>query len=76
MIHETPAGRVVSFGLSRDGQPVTVKVQLADKHSEFADESAPSAKEFHFEMPNIHSMPDIDIPSINMVVVTRRSAAA
>ena len=36
MIHEMPPGRVVSFGLSRDGAPLTVKVQLADKHSEFA----------------------------------------
>src|SRR5580693_8988338 len=35
MIRETPPGRVVSFGLSRDGQPVTVKVQLADKHNEY-----------------------------------------
>jgi serine protease Do len=69
MIHETPAGRVVSFGLSRDGQPVTVKVQLADKHKEFAFAS-PKSKEFHFEMPDVHVMPDIDIPSINMVVVT------
>jgi membrane-associated protease RseP (regulator of RpoE activity) len=69
MIHETPAGRVVSFGLSRDGQPMTIKVQLADKHSEFAM-AHPKAKEFHFEMPNIPAMPDVDIPSINMVVVT------
>src|SRR5882672_3421106 len=28
MIHETPAGRVVSLGLSRDGQPLTLKVPL------------------------------------------------
>jgi serine protease Do len=69
MIHETPAGRVISLGLSRDGQPMTVKVQLADKHSEFAM-AHPKSKEFHFEMPNIPPMPDIDIPSINMVVVT------
>src|SRR6266567_3212216 len=69
MIHETPAGRVVSFGLSRDGQPMTVKVQLADKHGEFAM-SHRKDKEFHFEMPNIPEMPDIDISSINMVVVT------
>jgi len=33
MIHETPAGRTVSLGLSRDGMPMTIKVQLADKHS-------------------------------------------
>jgi len=69
MIHETPAGRMVTFGLSRDGQPVTVKVQLADKHKEFAM-TGPKTKGFHFEMPDIHVMPDIDIPSINMVVVT------
>jgi len=69
MIHETPAGRVVTFGLSRDGQPVTVKVQLADKHNEFAMKNH-KVKEFHFEMPDIHFIPDIDIPSINMVVVT------
>src|SRR6202161_3570108 len=36
MIHETPAGRVVALGLSRDGQPLTIKVQLADRRSEFA----------------------------------------
>jgi membrane-associated protease RseP (regulator of RpoE activity) len=67
MIHEMPPGRVVSFGLSRDGQPVTVKVQLADKHSEFA--MGHNMKDFHVEIPEIH-IPDIDIPSINMVMVT------
>lgn len=70
MIHETPPGRVVAFGLSRDGQPVTVKLQLADKHKEFAM-SNPKTKEFHFEMPDIHVMPDVDIPAMNMVVVTQ-----
>ncbi len=69
MIHETPPGRTVTFDLSRDGQPMTVKLQLADKHGEFAM-AGPKAKEFHFEMPEIRVMPDIDIPSINMVVVT------
>src|SRR5438105_7796007 len=66
MIHETPAGRVVTLGLSRDGQPMTVKVQLADKHKEFAF-AGPKPGNFHFEMPDIH-MPDVDMPSINMVV--------
>jgi membrane-associated protease RseP (regulator of RpoE activity) len=68
MIHETPAGRVVAFGVSRDGQPMTVKVQLADKKKEFAM-NGHDMKNFHFEVPEIHS-PDIDIPSINMVMVT------
>jgi serine protease Do len=69
MIHETPPGRIVSLGVSRDGQPMTIKVQLADKHSEFAM-AHPKAKEYKFEMPTVPPMPDVDIPSINMVVVT------
>jgi len=68
MIHETPAGRVVTLGLSRDGQPVTVKVQLADRQKEYAY-SGPKAKDFHLDIPEIH-VPEIDIPSFNMVIVT------
>ena len=68
MIRETPAGRVVTLGLSRDGQPVTVKVQLADKHKEFSL-VGPEMKDFHVEVPEVH-VPEIDIPSFNMVVVT------
>src|SRR5437899_4689725 len=36
MIRETPPGRLVSFGVSRDGQPVTIKVQLADRRKSVA----------------------------------------
>ena len=68
MIHEMPPGRVVTFGLSRDGQPVTIKVQLADKHKEFSM-NGPKPGDFHVQIPEIH-IPDIDIPSINMVMVT------
>jgi len=67
MIHETPPGRVVTLGLSRDGQPMNVKVQLADKHKEFA--FMPPNPDVHVKMPEIH-VPDIDIPAMNMVVVT------
>jgi membrane-associated protease RseP (regulator of RpoE activity) len=31
MIHELPPGRTVSLGISRDGRPVTVSAQLADR---------------------------------------------
>jgi serine protease Do len=68
MIHETPPGRVVTFGLSREGQPLTVKVQLADKHKEFAF-VPPRAGEFHVQVPDIH-VPDIDIPAMHMIMVT------
>ncbi len=68
MIHETPAGRIISLGLSRDGQPLTIKVQLADKHKEFAM-AGPDMKDFHVNIPELH-IPDIDIPAINMVMTT------
>jgi serine protease Do len=70
MIHETPPGRVVAFGLSRDGQPITIKVQLADRKNEFAH-LAPKDKDkdFHFEMPQMPNMPDFDVPNIGVVVV-------
>jgi serine protease Do len=67
MIHETPPGRLVTLGLSRDGQPMTIKVQLADKHKEFA--FMPPNPDVHMKIPEIH-VPDIDIPAMNMVVVT------
>jgi serine protease Do len=71
MIHETPPGRVVSLGLSRDGQPMTIKVQLADRRKEFSH-LAPykdKDKEFHFEMPQMPNLPDFDAPNIGVVVV-------
>src|SRR6266403_2421101 len=48
MIRETPAGRVVALGISREGQPQTVKVQLASRSKSMAAHSMPA---FKFEMP-------------------------
>jgi len=70
MIHETPSGRVITLGLSRDGQPLTVKVQLSDRQNEFAY-VGPKSKDFHFVMPDVH-MPEIDIPPI--MIMTTASA--
>src|SRR5271169_6934778 len=50
MIKETPPGRVVNLGVSRDGQPLTIKVQLADRHKSMAWEP---------KMPDIPKMPDM-----------------
>jgi serine protease Do len=70
MIHETPAGRVVTFGLSRDGQPMTIKVQLGDRRNEFARLPMKDLnKEYHFEMPQMPNMPDFDVPNVGVVVV-------
>src|SRR5437667_1632195 len=68
MIHETPPGRVVNFGISRDGQPLTIKVQLSDKRKAFAKNSG---KEFKFEvpaLPPVPPMPEFDMP-MSVVVV-------
>ncbi|MGC2193697.1 MAG: PDZ domain-containing protein [Terriglobales bacterium] len=66
MIRETPAGRVVTLGISRDGQPLTIKVQLADRRKSVA--WGPRPKDFKFEMPAMPNMPDFDVP-VSVVVV-------
>jgi hypothetical protein len=69
MIRETPPGRVVTLGVSRDGQPMNFKVQLGDRNKNMAYKH--SGKEFKFEMPAmpaLPAMPDIDIP-VSVVVV-------
>lgn len=53
LIRETPPGRTVTLGISRDGNPVKIDVQLADRAKIGAD-SRP-----HVIMPNI---PRIEIP--------------
>ena len=68
MIRETPSGRVVTLGISRNGQPMTFKVQLADRKNSFAYAFGPKAKDFHFEMPAMPVIPDMDIP-VSIVVV-------
>ena len=66
MIRETPAGRMVTLGVSRDGQPLTLKVQLADRRKSVA--WGPKPKDFKFEMPPMPPMPDFDMP-VSVVVV-------
>jgi serine protease Do len=69
MIHETPPGRVVTLGLSRDGQPLMIKVQLADRRSEFRHVGKSKDGDFHFEIPQLPHLPDFDIPNIDVVYV-------
>jgi hypothetical protein len=73
MIHETPPGRVVTLGLSRDGQPVSIKVQLGDRHQEFS--RIAKGKDIDIQIPPLPNVADFDIPEINVVVVrsSRRS---
>jgi serine protease Do len=71
MIRETPPGRVVTLGVSRNGQPMTVKVELAERKRSFGHNFGPDGKEFKFTMPTMPVMPvmpDIDVP-LSIVVV-------
>jgi serine protease Do len=71
MIHEIPPGRLISLGLSRDGQPMTIKVQLADRSKEFFGHLWPedTDKDIHVQIPPIPNMPDFDLPNIGVVYV-------
>jgi serine protease Do len=69
MIKETPPGRVVTLGISRDGQPLTIKLQLADRRKSMAYK--PGASEFNFKMPEMPVIPDFEGPI--SVVVTHSS---
>src|SRR5450755_321122 len=64
-IKETPPGRVVNLGISRDGQAMTIKVQLADRHKSMSWEP-----NIHVDIPKIEipPMPDFDLP-VSVVVV-------
>src|SRR5438309_10236827 len=75
MIREVPPGRVVTLGISRNGQPLTLKAQLADRKKTFAMEH--NGKAFKFAMPAMPAVPampampvipDIDVP-VSVVVV-------
>jgi serine protease Do len=68
MIHETPPGRVITLGLSRNGQPLSVKVQLASREKEFTM-YGPNSKGFEVHIPEVH-VPEIDIPAFSMVMAT------
>ena len=69
MIREVPPGRVVTLGLSRNGQPLTVKVQLGDRRKAFGYSSNQNFATVEIPpIPPIPSIPDIDMP-ISIVVV-------
>ena len=71
LIREIPPGRTVTIGISRYGQPMTVKAQLTER------KKMPDMN-FHFNMPAVNvppihipasafNMPDIDVPGIVVV---------
>jgi len=70
MIRETPPGRVVTLGISRNGQAMTIKAELADRKKSYAH-IGPDTKQFKFNMPVMPAMPmmpDMDLPASIVVV--------
>ena len=75
LIREIPPGRNISIGISRDGQPMIVHAQLAQR-SKMPDMN------FNFHGPNINvpvvrippiNIPEIDVPNIVVVHAPRSS---
>src|SRR6266487_6233407 len=58
LIREIPAGRTVAVGISREGQPMSVKATLAERNKLMGNNH-----EWNFNMPPIN-IPAINIPPI------------
>jgi serine protease Do len=68
MIREIPPGRVVTIGVSRNGQSMNLKAQLTDRKQTFVYTDHPGPQSFQFSMPAMPSLPDMDLP-VSVVVV-------
>ncbi len=71
IVREIPPGREVTVGLMRNGQPMTVKLTLADRQKVFKQRMAWDSDAAVAPIPPMPPMvPEMDIPAINVVVNT------
>ncbi len=68
MLRETPAGRKVTLGISRDGQPMQIEATLAARESSMARMGPKIFTRVDPPEVMMPNMPDIQIPAIEMVV--------
>ena len=72
LIREIPPGRVITIGISRDGQPLTLHAQLAERDKmpgmNFNFNAMPAMR----VPPNIN-IPEIDVPNIVVIHAPRNS---
>ena len=68
LLRETPPGRTVTLGISRDGSPVKISVQLADR-----GKSAAEAMPKVYTLPRVREIPRIEIPGYSFQVQTYSS---
>jgi serine protease Do len=69
LIREVPPGRTVNLGISRDGNPMKISLQLAD-HAKMPPQHAPQA----FAMPRMPEVNGMDVPGYSLQVQTYSSA--
>lgn len=63
LLRETPPGRTVALGISRDGNPMTIKVQLADRIKAEAEQGEQNRNRFRLVVPpRVPEIPEMDIP--------------
>lgn len=75
VIHEIPAGRTVTIGISRNGQPMTLKAQLGERdmdHNFNFNFNTPVVNVPAIHIPPIN-MPEIDIPTVVVIHSPRSS---
>ncbi|MGH9532139.1 MAG: PDZ domain-containing protein [Terriglobales bacterium] len=71
MIHETPPGRAVKLGISRDGQSMTITATLADRNKMWAKEKSKIKMQ---PSPRIQIAPRaFEIPNVDVLVRTTSS---
>lgn len=75
MIHETPPGRTVTLGISRDGQAQTIKAQLADRRItlNWKEKDGEGAFPAIPPIPPIPNFAEIEVPSVIVVHSSMRS---
>jgi serine protease Do len=73
VIHEIPPGRTVTIGISRNGQPMTLKAQLAEKNMDHSiNINIPPINIPAIHIPPIN-VPEIDVPSVVVIHSPRNS---
>jgi serine protease Do len=64
LMRETPPGRTVAFDILRDGQPQTIKVQLADRKKLESSMWPRESQDFAFAMPAPPAPPVVAVPAM------------
>jgi len=72
VIRETPPGRNVNLGIIRDGQPINLSAQLADRAKLGKSEGHVIAVP-KIEIPPMQMVTDFDVPNIQVLQYTRRN---